>query len=143
MVSANFPPKAVDTEADDKADDEIDDEFDDVAADGDEIIFLDETETWALWLPVGTDEGVVVHAHGAAEDGDDAEHLFFECEAVDGPDGKALVICTECDAAIPEAEIEALIVALSDEDPDEAAAYLLSLGCALDPGDTVTAQAEG
>jgi len=97
MASTNVPPHAEDAEADD------------------EIIFLDENETWALWLPVGTDEGVVVHAHGAAEDGDDAEHLFFECEAVDGPDGEALVICTECDAAIPEAEIEALIEALSDE----------------------------
>jgi 4-hydroxy-3-polyprenylbenzoate decarboxylase len=35
------------------------------------------------------------------------------------------------------------VVALSDKDPDEAAAYLLSLGCALDPTDTVTVQAEG
>lgn len=79
----------------------------------DRFIFLDEAETWALWLPDSSDEGVVVHAHGAADDGA-AELLFFECDAAPDARGESLVRCPDCGASIPEVEIDALIDALPD-----------------------------
>lgn len=99
MSSANFPDGAA---AGNEASEAGDDQF----------IFLDEAETWALWLPHDSDEGIVVHAHGAAAAAD--ELLFCECEAVEAPDGRVLARCPECGAVIAEAEIDALIDALAE-----------------------------
>jgi hypothetical protein len=97
MTSAHSPNGAT-------GDDEL------IEAGDDQFIFLDEGETWALWLPRQGDEGIVVHAHEPAGD----ELLFYECDAVELPDGRALVRCPDCGATIAEAELDALIAALPD-----------------------------
>jgi hypothetical protein len=80
-----------------------------MAADDNEVIFLDDSEDWALLLP----HGAILHAHGAAGDDED-EEILFECEPVEGPDGQPLARCSECGLTISEARLEELIEALED-----------------------------
>ena len=82
----------------------------------DQFIYLDEADEWVLWLPNGSSEAVVVHAHGPTADHD--EWLFIECDAVDGPNGLTHVRCPDCGAEVPEAQIDAWIEALPDADPE-------------------------
>ncbi|MCC6626634.1 MAG: hypothetical protein IT340_04435 [Chloroflexi bacterium] len=89
--------------------------LDDGNTDDDAIILLDEAGGWALWLADDSSEAVVVHGHGS--DGDDeAEWLFVECDAATDTGGVPVVRCPECDATVPEAQIEAWIAALPDTD---------------------------
>lgn len=88
---------------------------DDGNTDDDAIILLDEAGGWALWLADDSSEAVVVHGHGSDDD-DEAEWLFVECDAVTDTGGVPVARCPECDATVPEAQIEAWIAALSDTD---------------------------
>ena len=78
-----------------------------------QFIVLDGAGGWALWLAGDSDEAIVVHAH---EPDGDAELLFYECDAARADDGRPLVLCPECGATIPEAEIDALISSLEHVD---------------------------
>src|SRR5262245_19438691 len=80
-----------------------------------QCIVLDGAGGWALWLAGDSDEAIVVHAHDP-DGGGDAELLLYECDAARDDVGRPLVLCPECGATIPEAEIDALISALEQAD---------------------------
>jgi hypothetical protein len=98
-------PLDVDATADPAFADELADE------DG-EVYFLDAAEEWALLLPLGA----ILHVHGSAVSEEEAEPLFYECEAIEQPGQPARIQCTACGAGISETAIEVMIDALVEAD---------------------------